>query len=60
MRENLGKGEGTLDKDKSKVLEALKELGTLTEILFPKTPKVRPTKKKQKQTKTKKVKYLKP
>jgi hypothetical protein len=47
MRENLEKGYG-LDKDKSKVLEALKEQGKLIENISPKTPEEISTKNKKK------------
>lgn len=48
MIENMEKGYGLLDKDNSKVLENIKEQGTLTENLLLKTPEELPTKKKSK------------
>jgi hypothetical protein len=45
MIEIMEKGYGLLDKDKSKVLEDIKEQETLTENIFPKTHEVLSTKK---------------
>ena len=41
----MEKGYGLLDKDKTKVLEDIKEQETLTENIFPKTHEVLSTKK---------------